>query len=71
MATTNGIGQAIRQLRQDAGLTLREVCDLAGVGLRYLSQVENGIVTPASKWTAHVIEVLGEQVGEKKRGRAA
>lgn len=58
-------GASIRTLRTMAGLTLREVAELAGVGIGYLSQAETGVVSPKPKWIAHVIGVLGEQLRNK------
>lgn len=36
------IGQRLRQLRQERGLTLRALADLVGVDFTYLSKIENG-----------------------------
>jgi transcriptional regulator with XRE-family HTH domain len=35
-------GERIRQLRQERGLTLRDLAPLVGVGFTYLCKVENG-----------------------------
>jgi transcriptional regulator with XRE-family HTH domain len=38
----NRFGQRIRQLRQEKGLSLRDLAPKVGVGFTYLSKVENG-----------------------------
>ena len=41
------LGQLIRKCRQQRKLTLKELCDKAGVSVGYLSQVERGNATPS------------------------
>ncbi len=38
------LGQRLRQLRQERGLTLRALADAVGVDFTYLSKIENGKV---------------------------
>jgi transcriptional regulator with XRE-family HTH domain len=35
-------GRALRQLRLDAGLTQQELADRVGIGVEYVSRLENG-----------------------------
>ncbi len=35
-------GRALRQLRHDAGLTQQELADRVGIGVEYVSRLENG-----------------------------
>ena len=41
------LGNLIRKCRQKRKLTLKELCDKAGVSVGYLSQVERGNATPS------------------------
>jgi transcriptional regulator with XRE-family HTH domain len=36
------LGRALRQLRDRAGVTQTELADRAGIGVAYVSQIENG-----------------------------
>lgn len=42
-----GLGQGIRKLREEAGLTQRKLCDATGLAVSYLSRVENERITPS------------------------
>lgn len=44
---TAKLGNLIRKCRQQRKLTLKELCDRAGVSVGYLSQVERGNATPS------------------------
>lgn len=41
------LGPLIRRRRRQLGLTLQGLCDVAGVSVGYLSQVERGLATPS------------------------
>lgn len=51
-------GPLIRRLRTDAGMTVRELADRAGVDFGYLSRVERGQGTPTQRWIADVAVAL-------------
>lgn len=59
-------GATLRYLRTSLGLTLEDVVGIAGVSLRYLSQAENGLVSPKPTWVASVIESLGEHITKQE-----
>jgi y4mF family transcriptional regulator len=42
MATVSAIGEAVRQARKDLGLRQDELAAAAGVGLRFLVELERG-----------------------------
>jgi transcriptional regulator with XRE-family HTH domain len=42
------LGHVIREIRTERGLTMREVCRKANVGLGYVSEVERGDKEPSS-----------------------
>lgn len=52
------IGQALRNLRIHAGLTLEEVGDTADVSPTYLSRVETGKSHPSDAWVSTVLDAL-------------
>jgi transcriptional regulator with XRE-family HTH domain len=52
------LGQLIRKCRQQRKLTLKELCDKAGVSIGYLSQVERGNATPSLGTLAQISHAL-------------
>ncbi len=52
------LGNLIRKCRQKRKLTLRELCDKAGVSVGYLSQVERGNATPSLGTLAQIARAL-------------
>jgi len=56
------LGQAIRGLRQDRGLTLRDLADRIGVSPATLSGIENGHTGVSTERVAEVAQVLGVAV---------
>ena len=58
-ATTRAIGQAIRDLREDAGLTLTAVATAAGIDRRFLARVETGERGASVETVTTVLAVLG------------
>lgn len=62
--SNTAVGTALRTLRKSAGMTLADVAVKAGVSAPYLSNVENGNVTPSTKWVHMVMEVIGSELEE-------
>ncbi len=56
------VGEVLRGERLQQGRTLREVADLAGVSMAYLSEVERGRKEPSSEILAAVCRALGLSV---------
>ena len=52
------LGSLIRKCRQKRRLTLKELCDKAGVSVGYLSQVERGNATPSLGTLAQIARAL-------------
>ncbi len=52
------IGQFIRDLRNNARISLRELADRAGVSNPYLSQIERGLRRPSAEVLAHLADAL-------------
>jgi len=53
------IGAVLRRIRLAQGRTLREVADMAGVSLPYLSEVERGTKEASSEVLAAICRALG------------
>lgn len=53
------LGQLIRKCRQQRNMTLKELCDNAGISVGYLSQVERGNATPSLGTLAQISHTLG------------
>mgnify|MGYP001817293809 CR=1 FL=1 len=52
------LGQLIRKCRQQRKMTLKELCDNAGISVGYLSQVERGNATPSLGTLAQISHAL-------------
>ncbi|MCP5024098.1 MAG: helix-turn-helix transcriptional regulator [bacterium] len=52
-------GQAVRGRRRALGLTQAQTCDLAGVGLAFLYELERGKPTVRLDKVLQVLQVLG------------
>src|SRR4030065_1244793 len=57
MVNNQKFGNRLRELRPEAGMTLRELADLVNVNFTYLSKIENGALPPPSE---KVIRKLAE-----------
>ena len=53
------IGTAVRSRRKESGLTLAETAGLTNVGVRFLSELENGKPTVRLDKLMRVLEALG------------
>jgi HTH-type transcriptional regulator / antitoxin HipB len=53
------IGEAVRSARQAQGLTQRELADVAGVGVRFLSELERGKPTAEVGLVLRVLADVG------------
>lgn len=59
-------GAALRALRKQAGMTLQQVSDAAGVSLSYLSRAETNEVSPTAGWWQMVAIAIGEHIAQKQ-----
>ncbi|NQU23939.1 MAG: helix-turn-helix transcriptional regulator [Candidatus Nealsonbacteria bacterium] len=64
------IGAFVRQRRQAAGLTQRELGELAGVGTRFVSDLERGKPTLRMDAVNRVLRVFGRMLGHVEVPRA-
>ncbi|MDA1231767.1 MAG: helix-turn-helix domain-containing protein [Planctomycetota bacterium] len=62
------IGQFVRQRRKEAGMTLKDAAALAGVGVRFLSELERGKPTLQLGLTIQVLQLFGLELHVEKRG---
>ena len=65
------LGASLKAIRKSAGMTLHQVCDIAGVSPTYLSRVENGHADPTSDWVSYVIVAIGSFLMERDKEQAA
>ncbi|MEZ6128745.1 MAG: helix-turn-helix domain-containing protein [Planctomycetaceae bacterium] len=61
------IGQLIRQRRKEAGMTLKDAAALAGVGVRFLSELERGKPTLQLGLAIQVLQLFGLELHVEKR----
>ena len=66
--TTSDLGAAIRGERKAQELTQTQLAELCGVGLTYLSNLENGKDTAEIGKALHVMRMLGLELSASKRG---
>ena len=57
------VGVFIRKRRRDAGRTQRELAELAGVGVRLISDIERGKSTLRLDTVNAVLAVFGQTIG--------
>jgi XRE family transcriptional regulator, regulator of sulfur utilization len=58
------VGRAIRQLRNDRGLTQKELADAADVNRTEMSNIERGARNPAWGTVKRIARALGVEVSE-------
>lgn len=63
------VGGFVRTRRQANGMTLRELADLAGVGVRFLLELEHDKPTLRLDAVNRVLGVFGKQLGVVDRKR--
>ncbi len=62
------LGSVIREERKRQGLTQTELADVSGVGLTFVSQLENGEVTAEIGKVMGVVTMLGMDLFVQRRG---
>lgn len=67
---TGTAGSAIRILREELGLTLRELAERSGTSFAYLGQVERGEKVATDRWLRPVVRALADRI-EERQGSAA
>ena len=62
------LGQYVRAQRKAQGATQAEFASLCGVGVRFISELENGKATVELGKVLQVLKCLGLEVGIQPRG---
>ena len=57
--TAASVGPAIRQYREEAGLTQEQLADMAGLNRSYLSELEQGKETEQMRRILRLLKLLG------------
>ena len=60
----SAIGETLRAVRNERGLTLRQVAEGAHVSISYLAEIERGEKDPSSRVLESVAEGLGVGMGD-------
>ena len=69
--TTDSAGEALRKLRNIAGLRIEDVAREANVSAAQLSRVENGAAQPRPRWVAAVTTAIAEALQQQAAQKAA
>lgn len=64
------IGQLIRKRRKESGLTLKDAAGMAGVGVRFLSELERGKTTLQIGLVIEVLQLFGLELHVHLRGES-
>lgn len=64
-------GKALRVLRTEAGMTLDQVAEIAGVSATHLSRVETGAKTATPTWMGAVTEAIALSLQGKQTAQAS
>ncbi len=65
------LGRKILQLRVDAGKTQREISEVTGLAISYISRLENGRINPSVRTLDKISEALSVQVSSFFDGESA
>lgn len=69
--STETAGDALRKLRNLAGLRIEDVAREANVSAAQLSRVENGAARPRPRWVAAVTTAIAEALQQQAAQKAA
>lgn len=64
MEPQEALGEAVRQLREQRGLTQRQLADAADINPTWISHIESGRTNPAWGTVARLAGALGVAVSE-------
>lgn len=68
VSNTKELGALVRQRRKEAGLTLKDAAGMAGVGIRFLSELERGKPTLQLGLVIEVLQLFGLELHVRARG---
>jgi y4mF family transcriptional regulator len=69
--TPGDVGRNVRACRAEQGITQAELASLCGVGVRFVSELENGKSTAELGKVLQVLKCLGLELSVRRRGRGA
>lgn len=67
--STSDLGKAIRVRRRELGYTQSELADMLGIGVTYISNIENGKETAEIGKALRIVQMLGMDLFVGRRGR--
>lgn len=67
VADTADVGALIRARRRKLGYTQAELAEMVGVGITYLSQLENGKETAEIGKALYIVQMLGIDLYARER----
>ena len=70
MSVYMNIGNKLRELRMEKGLTQEELADRAELSKGFISQVERDLTSPSIATLMDILQCLGTTIGEFFYGRA-
>jgi transcriptional regulator with XRE-family HTH domain len=62
------LGRAVRRLREDRGLSLKQLAERAGVSESFVSQVERGVANPSVASLRRISDALGASIASLFEG---
>jgi HTH-type transcriptional regulator/antitoxin HipB len=68
ISTAEDLGRSVRAQRKAQGATQAEFASLCGVGIRFISELENGKPTMELGKVLQVLKCLGLEVSVRPRG---
>jgi HTH-type transcriptional regulator / antitoxin HipB len=68
VTTPEDLGRCLRARRKEQGATQAELASLCGVGVRFISDLENGKPTVELAKVLQVLRCLGLELGIRPRG---
>jgi y4mF family transcriptional regulator len=68
VSNSRELGDLVRQRRKAAGLTLKDAAAMAGVGIRFLSELERGKPTLKLGPAIEVLQLFGLELHVRARG---
>lgn len=67
LSTVEDVGRLIRMRRRKLGYTQAELAEIVGVGVTYLSHLENGKETAEMGKALHLLQMLGIDLYARER----
>ena len=67
LSTMEDVGRLIRARRRKLGYTQAELAEIVGVGVTYLSHLENGKETAEMGKALHLLQMLGIDLYARER----